>query len=134
MDHKLNTEGICRRNMRPKRRPSQNSAKAGRAVLQGEEFDDSTATVVRKKQKKMPLTDDIRDKGGDLMDSLSAKGLCLNCADAPICKFQGFGDDVVFCEEHSSTFDNESKDRLFHKPFADVPCFGVSKLIQGWDS
>lgn len=133
MDHKLNAEGICRKNMRPKRRPSQNSAKAGRTVLQGEEFVDSTATVMRKKQMEVPLTDDIRNKGGDLMNFLSAKGLCLNCEDAPICKIQGFGDDVVFCEEHSSNFDNESKDRLYHKPFADVPCFGVSNLIQGWD-
>lgn len=67
------------------------------------------------------------------LNSPSAKGLCVNCDDAEICKFAGFGDDVVFCEKHSSNFENAINDKLSHRIFADVPNLGVKNLIPGWE-
>ena len=68
------------------------------------------------------------------LNSPSAKGLCVNCDYAEICKFAGFGDDVVFCEEHSSNSENAENDRLSHRISVDVPNLGAKNLIPGWDA
>ena len=68
------------------------------------------------------------------MNTLDAKGLCLNCDDAQSCKFPGFGGEVLFCEEHSSNFDNKDRDGAFRGNAGDAPGHGVNHLIPGWDS
>lgn len=88
---------------------------------------------MKKKHKKTPLKNDAGDKSENLIASPSAKGLCLNCDDAEICNFPGFGDNVVYCEEHSSNFDNVKPDRLSNKSFTNPPDLGVKKLIPGWE-
>lgn len=108
MDQELNSDGICSTcNFRSECLSYKNSKKLGRPVLHCEEFDDSVASVVEKKQQMGPLTEGNESKGDALANSAKPRGLCMNCDDAEICKFAGFGDDVVFCEEHSSNFDNE---------------------------
>lgn len=63
-----------------------------------------------------------------------AKGLCLNCDDAETCKFSGFGDDIQFCEEHSSNFDTARQDNAACGNSGAGMNFGVKHLIPGWDS
>lgn len=119
MEQELNSEGICSTcNFWPECQAYKNNHKIGKAVLHCEEFDDSAAS----------------NKGGNLAKSLSSKGLCENCDDAEICKLPGFGDYVVFCEEHSSNYDDERQNRSSHKIIADRPGLGIKNLIPGWDS
>jgi len=135
MDQELNSEGICCTcSFRAGCLSYKNSQISGRAIMHCEVFDDLAVNMVGKKQKEMHMKRGTDDKGDDLVNSSSAKGLCLNCDDAKICKFAGFGDDIVFCEEHSSNFDNGRQDRLSHKNFCDVPILGVKNLIPGWDA
>lgn len=72
-------------------------------------------------------------KNHQLKNSLTAKGLCVNCNDAEICKFPRFGQEVVFCEEHDSNTESEKQTRSSHKSFTDVPDLGVKNLIPGWE-
>ena len=96
MDQELNSEGICSTcNFWPACQAYTNNQKIGKAVLHCEAFDDSAATMAEK------------NKSSDLLSSSHAKGLCLNCDNAENCKLPGFGDEVTFCEEHSSTFDDK---------------------------
>ncbi len=88
---------------------------------------------MKKKHKKTPLKNDTGDKSGKLTTSPSAKGLCMNCDDAEICNYPGFGDNVVYCEEHSSNFGNAKRDRLANRNFTNTPDLGVKKIIPGWE-
>ena len=74
------------------------------------------------------------DTNENLVNSPSAKGLCVNCDDAEICKLAGFGDEVVFCEEHSSNFEVVHSHRESNRVFVDVPNLGVKNLIPGWNA
>jgi hypothetical protein len=99
MDQELNSEGICCTcSFRAGCLSYKNSKISGKAIMHCEEFDDLTANAVDQKQKSVLLKRDVGDKRDNLLNSPSAKGLCVNCDDAEICKFAGFGDDVVFCE------------------------------------
>lgn len=79
-----------------------------------------------KEKKKEPLTERNKNECNVLACFLNAKGLCINCNDADICKFPGFGGDVIFCEEHSSNFDNKRQDRFSNRMPTNVPSLAVN--------
>lgn len=99
-----------------------------------EEFDDLTATELKKKPRKSRLKTGAGDKRDGLENLPRARGLCINCDDAEICKLAGFGGEVVFCEEHSSNFDNAGKDKAHPSIFTNMPDLGVKNLVPGWDT
>jgi hypothetical protein len=135
MDRDLNSNGICGTcHFRPECPAYKNAKIRGRAILHCEEFDDLPTTVLEKNPNNVPWKKDAGDKNENPGNSPRAKGLCVNCDDARICKFAGFGDEIVFCEEHSSNFDNALKDRTSHRIFANQPDLGIKKLIPGLDS
>jgi len=132
MINKLNSEGICGTcNHRSECLSFKNSMKEGRPVLHCEEFETSGMKMVGKKQKEAPGTNVIINEGGDLAKLLNAKGLCINCDDNKICKFPGFGQDVVFCEKDNFGVLNERESRCSHNAFANLPIFGVNNLFSG---
>jgi hypothetical protein len=135
MDQDLNSTGICGTcHFRPGCPACKNAEIRGSAILHCDEFDDLPATVLDNPSQKVESKRDAGDKWGSRVNSPRAKGLCVNCNDAEICKFAGFGEEVVFCEEHSSNFDNALKDRASHRIFANQPDLGIKKLIPGLDS
>ena len=135
MDQELNSEGICCTcSFRADCLPYKNSKLSGRAIMHCEEFDDLAANTVDKKQTEIQLNRCAGDKNETMMNCPIARGLCVNCDDAEICKFPAFGDDVVFCEEHSSNFENARNDRVSHKIFANVLNHEVKNPIPGWDA
>lgn len=122
MNQELNFEGICCNcSFRESCLSFKNSKISGRAIMYCEEFDDLPANVAKKKKSEVKLQNDTFDTGDNTVISPSAKGLCVNCDDAGICKLAGFGDNVVFCEEHSSNFEHTRKDRNPNRNIATVP-------------
>ena len=135
MDQKLNSEGICCTcSFRTNCLSYKNSKISGKAIMHCEEFDDLTANMVEKNKNEMQLQKDTGNTNDNLINPPIAKGICVNCDDADICKFAGFGDDVFFCEGYSSNFKNARDDKVSHKFFTNLPDFGVKNLIPGWDA
>ena len=135
MVQKLNDRGICGTyNYRSECLSYKNSMKEERPVLHCEEFNDSGVKMVIKKQKEAPGTTFTKKEGGDTAKRLDAKGLCINCDDNKVCKYPGFGQDVIFCKEYRLHFRSNRVSRCSHNTFAHLPSFGVKKLIAGWGS
>ena len=135
MVQKLNSEGICVTcNQRSQCLSFKNSMKEGRPVLYCEEFETSGMKMVGRKQKEAPDTEVIKNEDGDAAKSLNARGLCINCVDNKICKFPGFYQDVIFCQEYNFGFLNERESWHSHNTFANLPSFGVKNLMPGWVS
>ena len=106
----------------------------GTSFMHGEEVDDLAVNPVKETQKETRLESGWSHEDDERMNPPGAKGLCLNCDDAETCKFSGFGDEILFCEEHSSNFDNAGQDNAACRN-ADVGTnLGVKHLIPGWDS
>jgi hypothetical protein len=102
--------------------------------MRGKEVDDLVVNPLNGKQKEARLESGMIHEEDKPMDSPGAKGLCLNCDDAETCKFNGFGEKILFCEEHSSNFDNSRQNNPDSRN-ADIGTnFGVKRLIPGWDS
>ena len=129
MGQELNSEGICCNcSFRASCLSYRNSKITGRAIMHCEEFDDLPVNVAEKKQS------DTINKSENKVSSPNARGLCVNCDDAGICKLPGFGDNVVFCEEHSSNFEHTRNDRAPSRNKVNVPDLGVKNLIPGWEA
>ena len=134
MDHELNSEGICCTcSLRSNCLSFKNSKISGRPIVHCEEFEEFIRHAAGETQRAVAIQSNFGDTRVDLVDCPSAKGLCINCEDAEICKFADLGDEVIFCEEHSSNFEFARRARVSHGIFTDVPNLVPKNLIPGWD-
>lgn len=121
-EHSSSSEGLCCTcRFKADCLSYKNSRALGKAILYCEEFKEITRHNLKNRvqSSQKECVDDHQLSAAAQI----AKGLCVNCGDADICKLPRFGDNVVFCEEHSSNFEKSMEDRLSHRLFANKPRF-----------
>ena len=139
MDQTLKSAGICSTcSFLGNCLPYKNSQKWGKPIMYCEEFDDLSENIVPNQTRgELTPQSTAGHKNANTVILPSAKGICVNCDDAQICKFPNFGDAVVFCEEHSSKFENVRDDRydwVAHRIDAGVSNHGIENLLPGCNS
>ena len=101
MVQEMSFQGICVTcNNRSECLSLRNSLKEGKPVLQCEEFDCSAGEINGSRMKIIPNVNIENLENIDDVESLKARGLCINCDDNRICKFPCFGNAVIYCEEY----------------------------------
>lgn len=59
-------------------------------------------------------------------------GLCVNCDDSDICRFETAEQNVIFCEEYKPSIIQTVNHRDSRNPLASIVNLSVKKLVPGW--
>ena len=131
MDKIIISEGLCRFcTARTNCFSYKNSKLSGRPIMHCAEFDNYRENALRAMHREVAGNKDSSNTNESLVKNEHAKGLCVNCNDAEICKFSCFGNDVIFCEEHNSNFQKPRDEMVSSLGLADGFNFQTKILFQ----
>lgn len=135
MVQELDSEGICGTcDDRTECLSHQRGMKEEKPALHCDAFNDSGPKTAREERKEAPGAKCTQGEGGRTVKRSYARGVCIHCDDNSICKYPGFGQDIIFCEEYRLGGLNNRVGRCPRNTFVNLPVFGVKNLIPGGGS